>query len=238
VASRGNLAGKIYPMKSQPQSSRSVGSRSEHAVSQAGVYSDSLDPGPSTPLKYDQKNARKSALHFFSPIVDHRLVEEYTSTTVSEYLFTHFNISVAPRLTWVDGPDHPWRSLMFPLAQRCSCLRLSILSVAAAHLSFTSPENQPKSTEIQTMNGRLRDASLRVLNGMIRLELDKHSSSDSSEVSPLIEILATTLVLCYGEMLVPNSTDWNLHLRACRALIERYRWRTRRNEPKIALQGF
>jgi hypothetical protein len=52
----------------------------------------------------------------------------------------------------------------------------------------------------------------------------------------LIEILATTLVLCYGEMLIPHSTDWNLHLHACRVLIERYTWRNRHNErPNAAI---
>lgn len=36
--------------------------------------------------------------------------------------------------------------------------------------------------------------------------------------------MATTLVLCYGEMMIPNSTDWKLHLHACGTLIKRYSW--------------
>lgn len=238
MASRGHLAGKKYPMRALPQSSSPAGSTSQCAVSQNGVYLNGLGHGPSALTRYGIWH-QEDVIFLPHPAADRRLIEDYTSVTVSDDLLTYFDISVAPRLTWVDGPDHPWRSLVFPLAQRCPCLRLSILSVAAAHLSFTSPKNQPQSTEIQAMNHRLRDASLRALNDMIRVELDKNDSSNSyHEASSLIGILATTLVLCYGEMLVPNSRDWNLHLRACRALIERHQWRDWHSEPKDAATRF
>lgn len=173
------------------------------------------------------------------PGADSCLVNGYLSTILSDNLFTHFNMNVAPRLTWVDSPDHPWRKVMFPLAQCCACLRLSILSVAAAHLSFTAPRDQPNMAQVQAMNHRLRDASLRTLNHQIRVELNKSILSHGPhENSSLTEILATTLVLCYGEMLVPNSTDWNLHLRACRVLIERHKWRSRANETPDAATDF
>ncbi|CEJ58426.1 hypothetical protein PMG11_07082 [Penicillium brasilianum] len=162
-----------------------------------------------------------------SPTIDRPLVDSYTSAILSHNLFTHFNIKVAPRLTWVDRPDHPWRKVIAPLAQRSRCLGLSILSVAAAHLSFTSSDIP--STATPSSNHRLRDASLHTLNQKINTELaNYHSTTDHlSRDSTLIEILATTLVLCYGEMLIPHSTDWNLHLHACRILIERYTWRNR-----------
>lgn len=168
-----------------------------------------------------------------SPTVDRPLVDSYTSAILSRSLFTHFNIKVAPRLTWVDRPDHPWRKVITPLAQRSRCLGLSILSVAAAHLSFTSSNVLPTGNTTQSINHRLRDASLHSLNQKINTELVNyhHSTTDKpSRDSTLIAILATTLVLCYGEMLIPGSTDWNLHLHACRVLIERYTWRNRHNE--------
>lgn len=175
-----------------------------------------------------------------SPTIDRSLVDSYTSAILSRNLFTHFNIKVAPRLTWVDRPDHPWRKVIAPLAQRSRCLGLSILSVAAAHISFTSSNPLPTANPTQTINHRLRDASLHMLNQKINTELASyHSTTDHlSRDSTLIEILATTLVLCYGEMLIPHSTDWNLHLRACRVLIERYTWRNRHNKSPNAAIDF
>lgn len=163
-------------------------------------------------------------MRLFQPDADARLLDGFSSITISDTLFSHFNANVAPRLTWIDTPDHPWRKLMYPLAKRCTCLHLSILSVAAAHLSSTSPA---MTAESQAINNRLREASLQTLNNKLRAELARFTSSD--EPSSLVETLATTLVLCYGEMLVPNSTDWHLHLHACRILIERHQWRLRRN---------
>jgi hypothetical protein len=79
-----------------------------------------------------------------------------------------------------------------------------------------------------------------MLNQKINTELaNYHSTTDHlSRDSTLIEILATTLVLCYGEMLIPHSTDWNLHLHACRVLIERYTWRNRHNKSPNAAIDF
>lgn len=168
-------------------------------------------------------------MRFLQPDADARLRDGFTSTTISDALFNHFNANVAPRLTWIDTPDHPWRKLMYPLAKRCTCLHLSILSVAAAHLSSTSPATQPNAASIQTINNRLREATLQTLNNKLRAELARFTSSDGSnhheQPSSLVETLATTLVLCYGEMLVPNSTNWHLHLHACRILIDRHQWR-------------
>lgn len=129
---------------------------------------------------------------------------------------------------------------MYPMAKRCPCLHLSILSVAAAHLTSTSPANHHDSQEIQVMNTRLREASLRTLNNMLRVELEKFNSPNNTRngTTALAEILATTLVLCYGEMLVPNSTDWNLHLHACRVLIERHQWRIWQNKTPDAATSF
>lgn len=90
------------------------------------------------------------------------------------------------------------------------------------------------------MTNRLRESTLRTLNNMLRTELERFNSPDQfhNETSSLVEILATTLVLCYGEMLIPNSTDWNLHLHACRVLIERHQLRMRQNKTPDAAASF
>lgn len=58
----------------------------------------------------------------------------------------------------------------------------------------------------------------------MRFELHKNPASFDTIPgdSSLIETLASMVVLCYGEMHIPGSTDWKLHLRACRAIIERH----------------
>ncbi|KAI2789685.1 hypothetical protein POX_d05181 [Penicillium oxalicum] len=170
-----------------------------------------------------------------SPANDRSLVDRFTSQSLSRNLFSHFNGKVSPRLTWVDRPDHPWRKVIAPLARRSKPLGLSILSVAAAHLSFTSTDSVPvPDTNRIAISNRLRDSSLHMLNQKINLELvGEHSLIDPVVLdSTLIEILATTLVLCYGEMLIPHSTGWNIHLRACRVLIERYLWRNSQHSPR------
>ncbi|KAF3385363.1 hypothetical protein F1880_002764 [Penicillium rolfsii] len=206
-----------------PRTGPSPGRDNEHHVSWTDRIT-SPSSGESTP----------------SPTTDRSLVDSYSSAILSRNLFTHFNIKVAPRLTWVDRPDHPWRKVIAPLAQRSGCLGLSMLSVAAAHLSYTSSNALPSANPTQSINHRLRDASLHMLNQKINTELaNYHSTTDHlSRDSTLIEILATTLVLCYGEMLIPHSTDWNLHLHACRVLIERYTWRNRHNKSPNAAIDF
>ncbi|KAF3398384.1 hypothetical protein F1880_006233 [Penicillium rolfsii] len=74
----------------------------------------------------------------------------------------------------------------------------------------------------------------------MRLELcadDVTARNDLSEFS-LVEMLACTLVLCYSELHIPSSTDWGLHLRACRTMVERFYLRPRRKQPQDALSRF
>jgi hypothetical protein len=159
------------------------------------------------------------------PVADRRLIDGHTWNVLASTLFAHFNNHVTPRLTWVDRPDHPWRTVISPLVKDNSCLRLSVLSLAAAHLSVTSPSS-PIAEKARAINHRLRDLSLHILNRKIGLEIAGYTSKLTAHCqhSKLIEIMASTLLLCYGEMMVPNSTDWNLHLHACQILIERYNW--------------
>lgn len=73
------------------------------------------------------------------------------------------------------------------------------------------------------VNNRLRNKILGVLSQKIQLEIGKPlTASHAVPVdSSLVETLASMVVLCYGEMHILGSTDWKLHLRACRAVIER-----------------
>lgn len=74
----------------------------------------------------------------------------------------------------------------------------------------------------------------------MRLELgaDTITSRKGLPNFSLLEMLACTLVLCYSELHIPSSTDWGLHLRACRTMVERCYLRSRREEPQDALSRF
>lgn len=64
------------------------------------------------------------------------------------------------------------------------------------------------------------------------MQIERSSGSISISAgfdSSLVEMLASMLVLCYGELHIPGSTDWKLHLRACHVLIESYHLRSMRN---------
>ncbi|KAK1148902.1 hypothetical protein N8T08_007574 [Aspergillus melleus] len=149
-------------------------------------------------------------------------------------LLNHFQLEVASQLRWLDSSDNPWRHIVWPLARRSNCLRMSILGLAAAHLSVTSAGGDGTGPPaLLQANHDLREASLRNLNAKIRAELEGDQvAGGRQDGSSLTEILATMLVLCYGEMLVPYSTDWSLHLRACRAIIDRRNLRNRQKEPQ------
>ncbi|OJJ30540.1 hypothetical protein ASPWEDRAFT_164800 [Aspergillus wentii DTO 134E9] len=197
VASRGPLAGRNIPV--------------QHASAESITLSVDTNSRLSAPIP--------------SPTRDCGLVDSHSRLILSHKLFAHFNVNVAPRLTWIDSPDHPWRKIVVPLAQRCPSLSMAILSAAAAHLLFTSTGDVPDTAAIETIGHHLRDTCIRDLTKAISAELEGYTRQQANDSSFLVQILATTLVLCYREIVVPDSTDWSLHLHACRILIERQKWR-------------
>lgn len=166
------------------------------------------------------------------------MMNRQLSSSLSDKLLQHFLSNVVFRLTWLDGPSNPWRSLVLPLASRSSCLRLSILGLAAAHLSARATEHERSS--MMEVNTRIRNQILEVLSQKMRFELEKTTASidKAHRDSSLIETLASMVVLCYGEMHIPGSTDWKLHLRACRAIIERHNLQSLYGQPQDTVLNF
>ncbi|KAJ5980795.1 hypothetical protein N7481_008093 [Penicillium waksmanii] len=197
VASRGHLTGKKIPVLREKHQTEKQDSR----IFEYLISSETRETLTSAKLN---------------------LVNKQLSSSLSEKLLQHFLSNVAFRLTWLDGPSNPWRSLVVPLASRSSCLRLSILGLAAAHLSAIATDHDQSS--MMEVNTRIRNQILKVLSQKMRFELHKTPASFDTTPgdSSLIETLASMVVLCYGEMHIPGSSDWKLHLRACRAIIERH----------------
>ncbi|KAL5341775.1 fungal-specific transcription factor domain-containing protein [Aspergillus crustosus] len=91
-------------------------------------------------------------------------------------------------------------------------------SHAAAHLSITYLGSGHERARFRSIYQHLRDLSLRILNERMRsglpCDLDIWKGSSFS-----IDVLASTLLLCYADAFIPGSTEWKLHLRACQAVI-------------------
>ncbi|KAH8423246.1 Zn(II)2Cys6 transcription factor [Aspergillus melleus] len=230
VASRGKFAGRTLPVSPRGESERQDEFSGTHSTSGGG--------GGEGGSRLDLRNLTIEGLlplSFSTPLLDPMsglgLVNRCSTTVLFDNLLNHFQLEVASQLRWLDSPDNPWRRIVWPLARRSNCLRMSILGLAAAHLSVTSAggDGSGPSMLLQA-NHDLREASLRNLNTKIRFELEGDRVAGAQDGSSLTEILATMLVLCYGEMLVPYSTDWSLHLRACRAIIDRRNLRNRQRE--------
>lgn len=170
---------------------------------------------------------------------DSELANQHLSRSLCDELLLHFLTNVASRLTWIDGPSNPWRSLVLPLARRSACLRLAILGLAAAHLSATSAEFERSSTHLQ-INQRLRNEILGTLSNKMQIERSANSISVGEDFLDfsLVEMLASMLVLCYGELHIPGSTDWKLHLRACHAIIERHHLKSMREHSEDTIAKF
>ncbi|PYI09845.1 hypothetical protein BO78DRAFT_415401 [Aspergillus sclerotiicarbonarius CBS 121057] len=208
IASRGKLVGKVVPVLSQERSEIPQGHLTDNW--NASAYSLS---GGGDPISH--------------PITETGLVRSQLSLALCDQLVNHFDSRVAALFTWVDSPDNPWRKIVLPLAQRFTCLRLSILHLAAAHLSATSAGDM---SPIHQVNHHLRESTFRTLNQEIQREIDSRASKTPDHLS-LTRILITAVGLCYAELLTPNSADWNLHLRACRTIMDRHGLRSGQDKP-------
>lgn len=215
MASRGNFRGKALPVPKPSKPSEPVVGDA-HALT-LGLYIDTV-----------------------SPTRDASLLNKHLSRSLDENLLQHFFSTVVSHLTWLDdGPCNPWRSLIQPLVNRSNYLRVSISGLAAAHLSATSIDDAQSSFFLQ-INHRVRNDTLKSLSYRMRLELcaNTTTSRKRSLDFALLEMLACTLILCYSELHIPSSTDWGLHLRACRTMVERCYLRSCREQPQDALSRF
>lgn len=187
-------------------------------------------------LTDSEAHHRDQSPHIPDPMMDHRLVHRLSSARLFDYLLNHFRLEVASRLTWIDYPDNPWRKIVLPLARHSICLHRSILSLAATHIAVTSGGKSPKMTAGLQVSRSFREATLRALNQEISRELNRDcaKAGTNPESLSLAGILATAILLCYEETLIPSATNWDFHLRACRTIIDRcnlHTWQKESHDP-------
>lgn len=85
---------------------------------------------------------------------------------------------------------------------------------------------------LQQIFHALRNTSLRKLS----YEISRVKEELNPDKLSLIRILATSLVLCFEALLTPDSTVWQLHLHACRTMIDSYHinvWAKRNEDPIV-----
>ncbi|RAL08823.1 Zn(II)2Cys6 transcription factor domain-containing protein [Aspergillus homomorphus CBS 101889] len=115
------------------------------------------------------------------PTTDYNLIQQYSSTSFCDKLLHYSHSTVIPRLTWLDSVDTPWRKAILPLTSRSVSLRLSLLSLAAAHLSVTSAPGSAQAIVAQRAYPALRNGTLRTLNHAIsRAFSQRHHSHQSA----------------------------------------------------------
>ncbi|KAF4433775.1 Zn(2)-Cys(6) zinc finger domain [Fusarium acutatum] len=218
VASRGKLTGKSVPLR--PQIHHGV-PRIHKQTRTLRIRKSTDDESSPLPCCQSQIATENSLVILSHTKQNVELVDRHVRQAAHAVLFQHFNHEVASRLAWLDGPKNPWRTLVLPLAQRSSCLRLSTLGLAAAHMSVVSPQDKAALVQIHRS---LRDATLCHLNRQMESELKREVAryDKDTEVAALVEITLTMIALCYAEMFIPNSTRWRLHLTGVRTGFERY----------------
>lgn len=176
-----------------------------------------------------QKRELQNCRSMISPFQmnDLELARHQVSTSICRLLLRHFFSNVAPRLTWFDSPQNPWRSLIIPLAKMSVCFRLSIICLSSAHLTAVSDgiDHIPATSRV---NRQIREGTLHTLTQKMQAHMLGSSLPYASNASAfsIVEMLASMLALCYSEILIPNSKEWGLHLQACRVIIERHSLQT------------
>ncbi|PYH81232.1 hypothetical protein BO82DRAFT_92358 [Aspergillus uvarum CBS 121591] len=224
----------------KPSSTRDTSTTTERLSKEAVQASTEL--AVATHPEADATPSQNALWRTPSPTSDYNLVQHHSSTAFSDKLLHYFHVIVVPRLTWLDSVDNPWRKAILPLTGRSVSLRLSLLSLAAAHLSVTSAPGSAQAIIAQRAYPVLRNGTLQALNQAISREVSQRPRKDTvaggGGSSALTIILATAVALCYEEMLIPESTNWNVHLQACRAIIEWNQLRNSGRQSNDALSRF
>ncbi|GAO16620.1 hypothetical protein UVI_02019420 [Ustilaginoidea virens] len=234
IASRGKYAGRLTPAAKTKPAPGSRGhmhghghGRDRHQTRTPSVDREQ-DPVASFSSGVEKNRAMRrpqqtsTAAASPDPTTDRNVTNSFLSASMFRTLIHHFCSKAVSRLTWIDQPIHPWRTIVQRLLQHSTCVQLSVASLAAAHLSMTPGNSKGQRDSLYSTYCLLRDQALRILSRKMRVDLQARlpaAGQDQGRVMPATEILASMLALCYTEVFVPGSRDWKVHLQACRVVI-------------------
>ncbi|KAG8425919.1 hypothetical protein J3459_008613 [Metarhizium acridum] len=220
IASRGRLAGKSVPIA---KGTRKPVGKDESSGGQRRAGKDRQQPSNTSSLAQDAPTTTVYELTpALSPQEAKHVVDPFLSISIFNRLVDHFCTKAVSRLTWIDRPRHPLRTIVRRLLQTSACVKFSVGSLAAAHMSMVLDVPHHQSKALFKTYVSLRDKSMQALSNKLRSGLPTPSNvaPSASTNCTLTEVLASMLVLCYTEVLVPGSRAWRLHLRGCRAVID------------------
>lgn len=143
------------------------------------------------------------------------IANRFSATSLSDALMHHFYEELTPRLTWVDDSNNPWRTLIHPFSHRSSSVRTCLLYLASAHL--LTRDGQHQQGELLEVTQHLRGQSLYNLNDGLKDQLQQSTCGKKGSRTVL---LASVLLVCHAELLIPASTEWRVHLQGCRAIVD------------------
>ncbi|KAK8925572.1 hypothetical protein VCV18_006002 [Metarhizium anisopliae] len=225
IASRGRLAGKSVPIVKGTR--KQVGKQRPLCRDESPSGERRADKdGQASDTSSLSRDAPTSTVHELTPALSlqeaKHVVDPFLSTSIFNRLVDHFCTKAVSRLTWIDRPRHPLRTIVHRLLQTSACVQFSVGSLAAAHMSMVLDTPHDQSKALFKTYVSLRDKSMQALSNKLRsgLPTPSHVAPSASTNFTLTEVLASMLVLCYTEALVPGSKAWRLHLRGCRAVID------------------
>lgn len=227
VASRGKLAGRAVPISdtsdSEPGPSRARSDTNDSSILTPPSSSPELSPQVALVRAVEHKTtshndySKSRGFSFanlsLSPLPSH-LQDKST-----QYLVQYFDNAVAGTLQWVDSPNSPWRVHMLPLSVQSPSLLLSILALAAEHLTARMGDSWSGGKAILSRD--YRGKCLALLAEDLRAEASgkRHVEIEQSRANAT---LATVLTLCHSEMVQSSSALWRVHWHAARTIIRRW----------------
>ncbi|RFU33723.1 hypothetical protein B7463_g2642, partial [Scytalidium lignicola] len=178
--------------------------------SQSGIISNQARVSETAPLRH----INPLSCTLISP------VSELLKQESVNRLLHHFDKVVVQQLAWVDSADNPWRNAIIPLAMSFPALFHSALALAAGDIAVKSPVNSLEATNSLALSSKHRNTCLKLLAAELKSNLN--SETHFEEVQNTTNcMLGTIMLLCNLEMMLPESSQWRLHLWGARTTIRR-----------------
>lgn len=214
LASRGKLAGKRLPSVSS-----TVAEKPKELISGSILSTESAPcSGESSIFRVQggESNATATSIVSYqhSRHVDINpllcLPSSLLQDNISRRLFHHYEQFIAASMVWVDSDTNPWRTVMIPMALQSPSLLISILALAAEHLSVVSNQDDVLGRTLTSRSMAYRDRALQLLAVDMRSDAVAPAAKLLSESEVMHRnqvansLLASMLVLCNMETVRPG----------------------------------
>lgn len=133
-------------------------------------------------------------------------------------LLRHFDQGVASKLAWVDDTKNPWRNTILPLSHASPTVLHSVLALASNDLASKYPADHPWAHRLLAVSGHYKNTALSSSSAQLG-ELMGTSNPGSCAFQASC-VLASALILYNHELLTAPASQWRIHLRCAREIIQ------------------